>query len=778
MADDYSMSDFVTPGQVEAQRAMAKALLAQSFHTPVGREHEAVSPFAIGAQMTQALMGRMGMDQAGQQERASVLGGVRTKPEAPGSPTGGLVPRVGEDATDPEGRALSSLESGGKYNALGPIIKKGPMAGDRAYGKYQIMGSNIPKWTQEFLGHQMTPGEFLNNPEAQEAVRKGKFAQYEQQFGPEGAARAWLGGPGGVNYPERADQLGTTIGQYGQNYMTRLASNAPVTPDTSPQGGQALAYAAEPDAAATEAPDAPAAVSKALAGEDPVRVAGGPKASAPGGVGGAVPAGAAQARPHMSRQQFERGIADARARGDTAAEEYLTQIYMSQHAPVQIMGPYGQPGYQLESGETRYYPGPPQMVPYSRQLGPMKKSGSEPMWTYGPPAAPGGPPTIIRGGGQGQERPPAVPGPTTPIAPTETPLDLSTPEEGKPGTGKGSQAEGGAKYAALTTGDTMTDAGPGPAGPLAVAPPTTPDIGGTGRPVIPTESPPGPTTKVAQAGGDFTPEEVETALSYETEQKRRGQAAEHSEKQLADYGDSAKRLLESTNRLKQQIHESRDLVESGLPIMGPMARTKRWWNEFLAAGENPEALARVSATEAMEKNIASEVLADMKTQLEKMGQVRIAEIDLLKTAMANPNITPRANMAILKTLEDYANVAEKVAKITEQYEKGIRWNDKGKPIVDKDGRAVLAKAGTANELRDTIAGFVQRSPLYTTLKSKEYLNTIDPDGVIRAKMKGREEMEKRVQSEKAKRAEPKVEPKVEQPQKQFVPGPAKPPGFE
>lgn len=46
--------------------------------------------------------------------------------------------------------AISNIESGGKYDALGPVTQ----AGDRAYGRYQVMGQNIPAWTKEVLGQE------------------------------------------------------------------------------------------------------------------------------------------------------------------------------------------------------------------------------------------------------------------------------------------------------------------------------------------------------------------------------------------------------------------------------------------------------------------------------------------------------------------------------------------------------------------------------------------------------------------------------------------------
>lgn len=122
--------------------------------------------------------------------------------------------------------AISSIESGGRYGILGPVTN----SGDRAYGKYQIMGTNVPVWTKEFLGQAMTPQEFLANPQAQDAVFQAKFGQYVDKYGPEGAAQAWIGGPGGVGKLDRKDILGTSIGDYGQKFMAALGQ-----PQAAPQ---------------------------------------------------------------------------------------------------------------------------------------------------------------------------------------------------------------------------------------------------------------------------------------------------------------------------------------------------------------------------------------------------------------------------------------------------------------------------------------------------------------------------------------------------------------
>jgi hypothetical protein len=120
--------------------------------------------------------------------------------------------------------AIASIESGGNYRAVGPKINSGPMAGQRALGKYQVMESNVGPWTEAALGQRLTPMQFLGSNDAQEAVFKHKFGEYEKKYGPEGAARAWFAGEGGMNNPNARDQLGTTVAQYGQKFSKSVGA--------------------------------------------------------------------------------------------------------------------------------------------------------------------------------------------------------------------------------------------------------------------------------------------------------------------------------------------------------------------------------------------------------------------------------------------------------------------------------------------------------------------------------------------------------------------------
>lgn len=89
---------------------------------------------------------------------------------------------------------IARVESGGNYNALGPEIAR-RSGTDRAYGKYQVMGANIPGWTEQALGRRMSPQEFLRSPEAQEAVFANQMTNNLQKYGTlEDAASVWFTG--------------------------------------------------------------------------------------------------------------------------------------------------------------------------------------------------------------------------------------------------------------------------------------------------------------------------------------------------------------------------------------------------------------------------------------------------------------------------------------------------------------------------------------------------------------------------------------------------------
>ena len=146
-------------------------------------------------------------------------------PTASANAIGPPMPRAPMDFTPEQRRqAIASIESqgSGDYGALGPWTGDPESGRDRAYGRYQMMGKNIPQWTQEVLGRAMTADEFMRDPKAQDAVFDKKFGEYVQKYGEAGAANMWFTG-----HPEsvgRKDAFGTTDTSYEARYLKALGA--------------------------------------------------------------------------------------------------------------------------------------------------------------------------------------------------------------------------------------------------------------------------------------------------------------------------------------------------------------------------------------------------------------------------------------------------------------------------------------------------------------------------------------------------------------------------
>lgn len=104
--------------------------------------------------------------------------------------------------------AIAAVESrgSGDYAAVGPVVEKGMYAGQRAYGRYQVMEGNIGPWTKEALGREMTREEFMADPKAQDAVVEFQLRKSFQQFGTyDDAASVWFSGQPASRSQNRSD---------------------------------------------------------------------------------------------------------------------------------------------------------------------------------------------------------------------------------------------------------------------------------------------------------------------------------------------------------------------------------------------------------------------------------------------------------------------------------------------------------------------------------------------------------------------------------------------
>lgn len=216
-----------------------------------GRQEQQQSQ--IGEALKQAYMGFQPQMGGGQSRLAPMMGSTPPLPSggAPQTqmPTFARLGGAGMGAgpgqsplmamTEPFARAVGNQESGGRYDIVGPASAKG----DRPYGKYQVMGANLPQWAAEAGYPGITPQQFLKNPQAQEAIARTQMAKYLQQTGGDyqKAAMMWHGGPG--YSPEKRDVLGMSTGQYGRDVAERMGQ----TPKPASLGSnQAQQYAALP----------------------------------------------------------------------------------------------------------------------------------------------------------------------------------------------------------------------------------------------------------------------------------------------------------------------------------------------------------------------------------------------------------------------------------------------------------------------------------------------------------------------------------------------------
>ena len=224
-------------------------------------------------------------------------------------------PAQGGSNAIPYASAIKGIESGGKYDIVGPTH---PRYG-RALGAYQVMEANLPQWSQEAIGRVVSPDEFLASPQLQDAVFQKKFGGYVEKYGnPQDAASAWFTGRPLAEGANRRDVLGTTGQGYVDKFNRRLgvqvASNAPglgYAPDQASMPGPAPS---PPQAA--PAPPQPMQVAQNI----PPPVAANPRASA---VFGNMPPGVQAALPAMMMNPVTARMAEYYIRKYTPDQQQL-----------------------------------------------------------------------------------------------------------------------------------------------------------------------------------------------------------------------------------------------------------------------------------------------------------------------------------------------------------------------------------------------------------------------------------------------------------------------
>ena len=727
MPDDQDPSQLYTPGTLANQRLYAQALLQQGMGTITPSSGGAVSPFQGLAGILEGYQGRQLLRNSGPQEiKARARAAEAASPTAPGEedqqPSGGpLTARPPGSSSmgysDPISRyaaATSTQESGGNYNALGPVIKS-PMTGqpDRAFGRYGVMGANVPQWTAEVLGKPMTPQEFLQNPRAQDAVYKAKFGQLAAKYGPEGAAKAWFAGEGGMNNPNAKDVNGMTVAKYGNNFNNALAFNGEPSGAPTAAGGGPLT-----------APPPGAPGSPALALQRPSMGLPSPSmapATATGGSAQDQPSGTLPMRPRVSRQQF---ISSSNPWIKDADQQSVRDMYYSQNQPLQMQGPYGSTIIvnPRNPSERWVMPGPVQME--------HTKAGDvevpTPMVTM-PPGSSVGPPNIqkivpgvVGGAPQGSGPAPSSQGPA------DMPHDLVPPAATKatPFADEEGAAEGGLPDV-ITKGPEAAQAARG-GGMLAFAPPGAPTAGAT-----PSAAPAG--QQVAQQGpaapdlNRMSPGElanwsqnrdIQTAA---TKKFNEGDIDQYNK----DYVQNQEYGTKAINA-GQQIALAQKIIHDPHFTQGPGTDMKLAWEKAKAFMGDQGAQTNLAYNQAFDKVIASNILGSMRSALQGLGQVRVAEINLLNRAAAAQHNTIGANQAILDLAAKSQQQLQELGKITNWYRQGYRWDDSGKLITDQSGKPIIGNDRPTSAGQNAIVRtYLTNNPMLSDEQIKHYDSLFD-----------------------------------------------------
>lgn len=697
---------YTTPDQLTSMQQYAHLLMRGG-----QRDQPITSPWQGARMMADALSGNVMRNRAGQQQMSNLgldaqTRGMQTLPGSQPGPMG--QPQASAGGLDPQTARTFKLESDNDPNQrTGSNVGLGQF-GPQEMKKYGITNPSDPNQqvsamhqetagnTQALtkaLGRPPTPGEIylahqqglagatalLTNPNmpAWQAVRK---------FYPSDAVaqKAIAGNPPGGGHFDPNAPAGAFTGAWVKQFESRMphAQGGP----QSPTGGQTADLSGSIGGTGAPPAGAPPGLSGAMAantsrpppgaaGEPPMPQVGNP----------AMGSQYMESRPQVSPEMMQR-IWRSPSMAPEEKQMYYEQ-YIKQNQPVQAEGPGG---HWIMPGGGK---GQPIWVPGLQKY----KEGE-----FEVPATsdPQGNLTVrpLNGGVQGGAPPASAPPPVWDLFnhPGGAPQGAPTAQPPKPQGALPPQP--GGQQVASNTGQpppSMLSSGAMPPG----APPTrvasldpTSGIGDAQPPPPPVGAPPtasappspaGP--QVAQAGsqgqagplGPFVDQLKQWEIGNKVQQAGQEAGAkgfaEDAEKERVGLNEAATKSATGLSQLQtaKSLLDDPNLSAGFLfKARGELQKAKAW------LGNNPNA---ARANEVFDKVIASQTLPELSAQTKQMGQVRLAELQVVQNSLASRNLTPEGAKAVLDIMMNAHRLNMNVSELANSFAQGWRLGPDGKP---------------------------------------------------------------------------------------------------
>lgn len=652
------------------------------------------------------------------------------------SPKDGGASASRDDSTpkgDPGYRgAIAKIESAGSgdYAALGPPTR----TGDRAYGKYQVMGANIGPWSKEILGREVTPQEFLKNPQLQDQIFDAKFDQYLKKTGnPQDAASMWFTGKPLAQGANRSDSLGTTGSEYVRRFTNALAGgagpradagttgSAPVS-DSTPAGDGNIRMAFNGSPPGGPASDAVSAITMALAkgGAAPSPTVPYPNTQVAQAQSPLIPPNLVPQRPSLTEGQYRAGQADPWLSPDQKARDEA--LYLQQNNPMTV--PYSGGNIIIDPRNPSSQQFVPDMQKSEKDIAGIKQPTNR---VYDPYSK-----TMIElpvtRGTAGPAAPSPAPQPSVPAAPQKRgALQFAPDDTVPPNMAENATAAPQARQqlASLTMPQNDTPDVPSspvkaaqaaPAGPLSVEPPVAGGIPPVGVKLADNSKAP---PSVSQEDWDT----LRQKNALDVEKKGQEEAATETSKAYSKRYEDMTQAAQKAREELPQLQMAESMLNDPRFYSGVGADAVLTWQRVKDALGDKGAAA---PNETFRKLIAGSILSGMKSMLGGLGQVRVAEINLLQQANASPYNTVAANRALVEIAKRGQERLSDFHDMATDYLSGAAVMDPANPKkvllpANVDANGEQASRGRLDVKWDKLLGnYIKENPAFTPEQAKNY----------------------------------------------------------